>query len=139
MPTKPPSRPYAGNAPAGALFVYGTLMEDERQQEVIGRVCAAVPAILRGYVRLEGKWPYIVPEAGAQVEGWALLDLTQDDLAQLDEYEVVAPQMVEDKLRTLYKREQVEAVDEGGKALTCWVYHPLLTEWEQSWLAKSKI
>ncbi len=132
-----PSRPYAGNAPAGALFVYGTLMDDARQQELIGRVCAAIPATLRDYARHDGKWPYILPAAGDKVEGWLLLDLTVDDLEILDDYEVVKPQRVEGKRRTLYKREKVEVVDEHGKAMACWVYHPLLTGWEQSWLAKN--
>lgn len=130
------SKPYAGNAPAGPLFVYGTLMADEKQQELLGRLCAAVPATLNGYKRHGGIWPYILPDADGLVEGWLLMDLTLDDLAILDDYEAITPQEVEGKTRTLYKREQILASDENGQERTCWVYHPLLEDWEQTWLAK---
>lgn len=129
-------RPYAGNAPAGALFVYGTLMADEKQQELLGRLCAALPATLCGYQRHDGIWPYILPDAAGVVEGWLLMDLTLDDLAILDDYEVITPQEVEGKTRTLYKREKVAARDADGRDHECWVYHPLLKDWEQTWLAK---
>ncbi len=134
--TDKPSKPYAGNAPAGPLFVYGTLMADEKQQELLGRLCAAVPATLNGYKCHDGIWPYILSDAAEKVEGWVLMDLTLDDLAILDDYEAITPQEVEGKTRTLYKREQISANDENGQELTCWVYHPLLTDWEQTWLAK---
>lgn len=130
------SRPYAGNAPAGALFVYGTLMADEKQQELLGRLCAALPATLSGYKRHDGIWPYILPDVAGVVAGWLLMDLTLDDLAILDDYEVITPQEVEGKTRTLYKREQVTVRDADGRDHDCWVYHPLLNDWEQTWLAK---
>jgi gamma-glutamylcyclotransferase (GGCT)/AIG2-like uncharacterized protein YtfP len=127
-------KPYIGNAPAGSLFVYGTLIDESRQQSLLGRVCAAVPAILHGYAKHQGKWPYIMAQNDAQVEGWVLLDLTVDDLAQLDEYEATTPQWVEDKERTLYKRDKIEVMDVDGTAHICWVYFPLLPAWEQEWL-----
>lgn len=130
------SKPYAGNAPAGALFVYGTLMADEKQHELLGRLCAALPATLSGYKRHDGIWPYILPDEAGVVEGWLLMDLTLDDLGILDDYEVITPQEVEGKTRTLYKREKIAVLDADGREHACWVYHPLLNDWEQTWLAK---
>ena len=105
----------------GALFVYGTLIERDFRERLLGRAVAAIDARLPGFERGRTRHFYIVPRPGAVTKGMILLDMTGNDFAILDEYEEVP---------RLYTREQVDALGAGGRAMRCWVYLP--TGWAQS-------
>jgi gamma-glutamylcyclotransferase (GGCT)/AIG2-like uncharacterized protein YtfP len=100
---------------AGArLFVYGTLLDDERVVAVTGRRFASRPARLDGWRRVLPRrgYPYLVPDAGAGVDGRVLEGLDDAGLAALDRYE--------DAGRLYHRRRVVVHVD--GDALECEVY-----------------
>jgi gamma-glutamylcyclotransferase (GGCT)/AIG2-like uncharacterized protein YtfP len=99
----------------GALFVYGSLLDEGRRVELLGRKVAATPARLAGYERRHGRYFYIVERVGAETRGLVLSGLGERDLAVLDRYEEVP---------RLYTRAKVEAAGAGGAALRCWVYLP---------------
>ena len=102
----------------GALFVYGSLLDEARRAEVLGRKVAATPARLAGYERRHGRYFYIVERVGAETRGLVLSGLGERDFAVLDRYEEVP---------RLYTRAKVEADDASGAALGCWVYLPAPT------------
>ncbi len=104
-----------------ALFVYGTLVEKAFRERMLGRPIEAAAARLPGYQRGHSLHFYIVAREGAVTEGFILFGLTAQDFAMLDQYEEVP---------TLYTRERIEAIDETGHAIRCWVYLP--TGWAQS-------
>lgn len=73
------------------LFVYGTLRDPNIQQRIIGRVVAGTPDILAGYrmgsIRVGDEiYPIITPDDEQRVNGW-VLELTQDELFNTDDYE----------------------------------------------------
>lgn len=73
------------------LFVYGTLMLDPVQLEIIGRLVSMQPAILDGYdkgvIHLEGgSYPRIERHASHFVEGM-VMQVTDDELHRMDIYE----------------------------------------------------
>jgi gamma-glutamylcyclotransferase (GGCT)/AIG2-like uncharacterized protein YtfP len=99
----------------GALFVYGSLLDEARRAELIGRKVATAPARLAGYERRRGRYFYIVECVGAETTGLVLSGLGERDFAVLDRYEEVP---------RLYTRAKIEADDDDGVALRCWVYLP---------------
>jgi gamma-glutamylcyclotransferase (GGCT)/AIG2-like uncharacterized protein YtfP len=76
------------------LFVYGTLIEPETQQEVLGRTTIGTPDELADYaahpVIIEGmKYTTIKSNAGSKITGW-VITLGDEDLAAIDKYETSA-------------------------------------------------
>ena len=124
----------ARKAPAPVnLFVYGTLLDPKMRRAVIGRSCRTRAATLVGYARREGRYPYLAPDAAACTAGQLLLRLTGAELARLDDYEGVAPSLIEGAARRLYARTAVEVICADGRPTCCWVYHANLAEWPPSW------
>ena len=72
-----------------SLFVYGTLLSDERVRKLTGHVFPKQPATLRDFERIEppGEYPYIAPKPGAHVDGWLLDGIDAASLRELDAYE----------------------------------------------------
>lgn len=104
----------------GALFVYGTLIERDFRERLLGRAVAAIDARLPGFERGRTRHFYIVPRPGAVTKGMILLDMTSNDFAILDVYEEVP---------ILYTRKRVEVIGADGQTIRCWVYLP--TGWAQ--------
>lgn len=77
--------------PATRFFFYGTLLDPDIVQRVIGRGVALEPARLSGYrrVRAAGKWyPILVPAtADDTVEGAVAERLTRPEIGRLVAYE----------------------------------------------------
>jgi gamma-glutamylcyclotransferase (GGCT)/AIG2-like uncharacterized protein YtfP len=94
------------------LFVYGTLRDPARQEQVIGRRVPSRPACLRGYERHEAAYPYVVEAPNGVVDGLLLDALDEAAMARLDAYE--------DEGR-LYARRAV-VVEVGGELVPCDVY-----------------
>jgi len=87
------------------LFVYGTLVDPRRLDQVLGRRHAGerLRARLLGYQRRAVEsyaYPFIVAVEGGVVDGVLVLDLSPHDLTTLDAFEDV-----EDGV---YRRERVE-------------------------------
>ena len=97
-----------------ALFVYGTLMDEERLEQLTGRRFPRRRARLEGFARiLAGHgYPTIVPQAGGRVEGVLLEGVDAASLAALDAYE--------DEGR-LYARRPAEVLVDGER-VACEVY-----------------
>ncbi len=72
-----------------ALFVYGTLMSEAHLYSLTGRRFPRRRARLEGYERIlpNQGYPYVVPKAGGQVEGFLLDDVDAASLRTLDAYE----------------------------------------------------
>ena len=73
------------------LFIYGTLLDPEIQQHIIGRIVPTTPATLDGFVKREINldgivYPRIEPLHGETVAG-AVIELTEMELAFVDHYE----------------------------------------------------
>ena len=81
------------------LFTYGTLRDPETQQRQLGRhLGEGAPDTLRGYIlaRLRGihsDYTIVRPQPGSTVDGM-LFEVTQDELALIDDYEGEAYQRV---------------------------------------------
>lgn len=93
------------------LFVYGTLMESQVQQKIIGRSVPGEPDSLAGYekdrIRLGGGvYPIVRPRANSSVEG-VVIAVSPAELELIDQYETDA-----------YRREKV-VLASGRRA---WVY-----------------
>ena len=105
------------------LFVYGTLREDEVVRRVTGRTFPKAAGMLNGFRRFEGPawfpYPYVMPQAGAFVEGMVLTGVDPECLARLDAYEGAC-----------YTRRRVR-VDTGGGPREAWVYGGLPEEIER--------
>ena len=72
------------------LFVYGTLLFDEVLEPLLGRLPASRPAQLEDHQarRLPGvPWPGLIEHPGGIVAGRLLVDLEDDEVMLLDEYE----------------------------------------------------
>ena len=104
--------------PGDALFVYGTLAYAGMRRRLLGRQVEAQPARLIGFERGWRKHFYVIRRARSAAAGMLLFGLDESDFRVLDEYEEVP---------RLYRRERVQAVDDGGRSQDCWVYLP--TEW----------
>jgi gamma-glutamylcyclotransferase (GGCT)/AIG2-like uncharacterized protein YtfP len=86
------------------LFVYGSLTNPRRLDEVIGHVHPGerLRARLHGYQRQQRPdeaYPFVVPAPGAWTDGVLILDLSEADARAIDAYEEV------DQRR--YRREPV--------------------------------
>jgi gamma-glutamylcyclotransferase (GGCT)/AIG2-like uncharacterized protein YtfP len=97
-----------------ALFVYGTLLEEARRREILGRSVEAIEARLDGFARGRARYNYIARAAGAETPGLIMLGLTEEDWRRLDAYE---------ELPVLYTREEIE-VEASEGMVRCWVYLP---------------
>jgi gamma-glutamylcyclotransferase (GGCT)/AIG2-like uncharacterized protein YtfP len=97
------------------LFVYGSLIDEARRMELLGRPVATTSATLRDYARGRARYFYIVRQPGAVIAGLLLLDLNARDFVELDRYE---------ELPNLYTREKIEVADAAGLPRRCWVYLP---------------
>ena len=81
------------------LFTYGTLRDPATQTQLLGRTLGkGKPDSLRGYrlAKLTGihfTYSILQPHAGSTVDG-LLVEVTRDELAQLDKYEGEAYQRV---------------------------------------------
>ena len=97
-----------------ALFVYGTLMDEERLEQLTGRRFPRRRARLEGFARiLAGHgYPTIVPQASARVEGVLVEDVDAASLAALDVYEDAG---------RLYARRPAEVLVDGER-VPCEVY-----------------
>jgi len=103
---------------ATTLFVYGSLLDPVRREEILGRRVDVRPATLPDYELARSRYFYIRKRPGISTSGFLLLNLTPRDFLLLDHYE---------EIPRLYTREQVEVFDEGGNPARCWVYLP--TAW----------
>jgi len=97
------------------LFVYGTLVEASMRTRLLGREVGYVAARLDGYERGCKRHFFIAAKTGASTVGLVLRGLTDAEFKILDQYEE-AP--------SLYTRERIEVVVDGGNAMRCWVYLP---------------
>src|SRR3989442_4863091 len=72
-----------------ALFVYGTLMDEERLEQLTGGRFPRRRATLEGFARVVAAhgYPTIVPQAGSRVEGVLVEGVDAASLATLDAYE----------------------------------------------------
>ncbi len=75
--------------PAVDLFVYGTLMHEPIQRQLLGRPIKSATATLFGFNRVEnpGSYPYVSRRVGGRVDGLLLRALSATDIAVLDQYE----------------------------------------------------
>ena len=71
------------------LFVYGTLVSESCLSSLTGRYFPRREAKLSGFERLVPStgYPYIIPKAGACVQGFLLSGVDPIALAALDQYE----------------------------------------------------
>ena len=99
-----------------ALFVYGSLLEETKRDEILDHRVEVIPARLDGYQRGRGKYFYLERADGISTRGLIMLGLGDEDWRRLDAYE---------ELPILYTREQVE-VTTADAILLCWVYLPTL-------------
>jgi gamma-glutamylcyclotransferase (GGCT)/AIG2-like uncharacterized protein YtfP len=97
------------------LFVYGSLMEPGLRRRLIGREVIAERAYLRDFERRHGLYFYVVPKAGATVEGQVLRALSPKELCSLDHYENVP---------RLYTRQQLTIHGIDNRARLAWIYLP---------------
>lgn len=93
------------------IFTYGTLQDPEVQLRVLGRTVDGRPDKLQGFaistIEIDGKtYPIAIPDAASLLEG-KILEVADDDLPKLDEYETEA-----------YVRKKVR-LESGEEA---WVY-----------------
>jgi len=97
-----------------ALFVYGTLMDEERLELLTGRRFSRRRAALEGFARVVAAhgYPTVVPQAGARVEGVLVEDVDAASLAALDAYEDAG---------RLYARRPAEVLVDGER-VPCEVY-----------------
>jgi hypothetical protein len=97
------------------LFVYGSLIEEARRIELLGRSVATAPAVLHGYAVGRTRYFYIRPQPDTVTTGMLLLDLSVHDFRELDRYE---------EIPVLYVRDKIVVVDAAGQLQRCWVYLP---------------
>jgi gamma-glutamylcyclotransferase (GGCT)/AIG2-like uncharacterized protein YtfP len=94
------------------VFVYGTLLREDIQRKVIGRVPASEPATLNGYRRPRMfDRPVIRPAPNAQVDGRILKLLKRRQLHQVDRYE-----------GREYRRKRVRVRLPDGSHHSVWTY-----------------
>jgi len=97
------------------LFVYGSLIDQVRREEIIGHAVSVMPATLPDYEIGRTRYFYIRQHSGSSAAGLLLLNLTPQDFHRLDCYE---------EIPRLYTRDKLEVVDQSGNAVRCWVYLP---------------
>ena len=100
---------------ATTLFVYGSLCDPVRREQVIGRRTDIGSAMLHDYEAGRARYFYIRKRPGISTAGFILLNLTPRDFEILDRYE---------EIPRLYTREKTSVVDDSGNPVRCWVYLP---------------
>ncbi|NOY76163.1 MAG: gamma-glutamylcyclotransferase [Kiritimatiellaeota bacterium] len=97
------------------LFVYGTLMNDQYVVMLLNRKVDSIKASLHQFMLVTPSWsfPFIVKRHGAATTGRALLGISKDELAILDDFEDEG---------NLYFRKTVVVRDERGKRRKCQSY-----------------
>jgi gamma-glutamylcyclotransferase (GGCT)/AIG2-like uncharacterized protein YtfP len=100
---------------ATTLFVYGSLLDPVRRNEIIGRRIDIMPATLRDYEQGRARYFYVRRRPGVSTAGLLLLNLKPDDFQALDRYE---------EIPHLYTRGKVEVSDRSGNPVWCWIYLP---------------
>ncbi len=116
-----------------SLFIYGTLCDPQTRRKILRKTGRITPARLDHFIRRDGRWPYIMSQEGATLQGFILEPLTKLDMKRLDAYEDVTPHWFEGRLRCLYKREIVTVLTRGSDRKT-WVYLPNLADWPLAWM-----
>jgi len=93
------------------LFVYGTLMNESRLSSLTRYHFVRQEAELSGFERsvLPTGYAYILPKAGARIQGFLLSGINPISLAILDRYEEEG---------NPYHRRQVE-ITVGGRRVSC--------------------
>jgi gamma-glutamylcyclotransferase (GGCT)/AIG2-like uncharacterized protein YtfP len=100
---------------SAALFAYGSLLDSDLRERLLGRAVPALSASLPDYERRRRRHYYVVKRDGARTDGLLLEGLGPRDFALLDRYEEVP---------RLYVRERVDVIDEHGASRQCWLYLP---------------
>jgi gamma-glutamylcyclotransferase (GGCT)/AIG2-like uncharacterized protein YtfP len=103
-----------------SLFVYGSLLDPDERERLVGRQIEAMPARLEGYERGRKRYFYVTKCEGAEVSGAILNGLSDDEIAIVDGYEVVPK---------LYTRERINVLEANGATVECWIYLP--TSWAE--------
>lgn len=96
------------------VFVYGTLLKRQTQQELFGQNLPVFSkAVLKDWVLIKGKdYPYIMPSDGKSVKG-SVLQLTQEQLQKADEWEEVPG---------IYQREKLTVRTTDGSFFNVWAF-----------------
>ena len=100
---------------ATSLFVYGSLIDATRREQIIGRRVEAIAATLHDYERDRTRHYYVRRCAGCSTPGLLLLNLDARDFATLDRYE---------EIPVLYTREKITVAIANGEQARCWIYLP---------------
>ncbi len=100
---------------SAGLFVYGSLLDSDLRERLLGRAVPGSLTWLPDYERRRGRYYYVVKWDGARTDGLLLQGLPPRDFELLDRYEEVP---------RLYARERVEVIDEHGASRGCWLYLP---------------
>jgi gamma-glutamylcyclotransferase (GGCT)/AIG2-like uncharacterized protein YtfP len=100
---------------ATTLFVYGSLADPVRREEIIGRPIEVVPATLHDYELGRARYFYVRRQPGISTAGFVLLNLAARDFQILDRYE---------EIPRLYTREKVLVIGQRGNPVRCWAYLP---------------
>ena len=116
--TRPTDADAPGQPSTLPLFIYGSLRDPGLRDFLFGERpdLATRPATLRGFSRHHSDaigYPFVIPDAEAQVEGELLYGLRADDYVVIDAYEDVAD--------GLYARVQVTVEAEVGP-VAAWTY-----------------
>jgi len=96
------------------IFVYGTLLNNEILDIILGHTPEKHTAYLEGYKRvtvLGEKYPAIFPEEGCTVAGALITGLNDADIARLDDYEDIC-----------YSRQAVVVTLEDSTPHDCMTY-----------------
>jgi gamma-glutamylcyclotransferase (GGCT)/AIG2-like uncharacterized protein YtfP len=95
------------------IFVYGTLMFEKILKKITGKQFTSKPVTLSGYKRFAVKnkpYPAIVPieDAESKVEGKLLLNVDEESLKKLSEYE--GEEFEQKKVTVKYIEGELDAV-----------------------------
>lgn len=114
------------------VFAYGTLMEEDRLQSMIGRVPYMIPAVLTDYVRLEPAYFMCFPHQGAETRGLILLDVTDSEIERMDRYEGHGLGYYERKTLWVVRLDS-DAGFEGFVRVECYVGGPHMQWYYADW------
>jgi Gamma-glutamyl cyclotransferase, AIG2-like len=99
----------------GLLFVYGSLVDRARREQIIGRPLPTQPATLPDYERGRARYFFIRKRPGVSTPGLLIFALTRIDFDVLDHYE---------EIPRLYTRDKMEVLDAAGNRISTWIYLP---------------
>ena len=96
------------------VFVYGTLLHSEIQQQLFGReIFPVARATLRGWKKMTDKeYPYLIADALSVTQG-SIIELSAEELAAADRWEEVP---------FSYKRLKLPVGADPEKVVHVWVY-----------------